>query len=354
MIKKWSFLIVMAVLCLIVATPAAAQETSHVRFVHYVFNGPQVNVFVDEKVFTGEDAKPYGLNAFELSRPYMDLSADTPHTFAVVEAGKALDKALFKAQEFTLKSGHNYALVIMGNVVAKDLHFMLLDETAALEANDPKVSAVSFVINNLYGLPAVDLYFAGKPMVENLAYGDYFVGLDPTEGVGSKFTAHNDPKTVLFQLDDAIPGPAQTIAFFGLAGNYPGTLWEDYTIPYAGNYIGEPVVRDGGSIKVGDVIKVSLQEAGLRYDYKLVLDKDMVLDISLKGGGVDSGSDSYLRIFDAQGKIIAENDDLDRQKLGTDAGLIGFKLPKGSYVIEAATPFDTFLGDYTLSVNASK
>jgi len=354
MIRKLSFLIVMTVLCLIVATPAAAQETSHVRFAHFVFNGPQVNIFVDNKVFTGEDKQAYALNALELSRSYLDLNADTSHTFVVVEAGKTVDLTLFKPAEFTLKAGHNYALAIMGNVKAKDLHFALLDETAALAQYDTKVSAVTFVFNNLSGLPAVDLYFAGKLVLDNLAYGDYVAAQDAAEGVGSKFTAHNDPKTVLFQLDDAIPGPAQTIAFFCIAGNYPGTLWEDYTIPYAGNYIGKPIVRDGGSITVGDVTKVNLTEVGVRYDYKLVLDKDMVLDISLKGGGIESGSDSYLRVFDAQGKVVAENDDLDRQKLGTDAGLMGFKLPKGSYVIEAATPFDTFVGDYTLSVTATK
>lgn len=341
-------------LCVIIVIPVTAQDTSHVRFAHYVFNGPQVNIFADDKVFNGEDGKVYGLNAFEFSRQYLDLSADTPHTFTVVEAGKTVDKALFKPEAFTLKAGNNYALVIMGNIKAKDLHFMLLDETAALKAYDTKLGAVSFVINNLYGLPAVDLYFAGKIMSDNLAYGDYVVAQDPSEGVGSKFIAHNDPKTVLFELPDAIPGPAQTIAFFGIAGNYPGTLWEDYTIPYAGNYIGEPVVRDGGSITVGDTKKVSLTEAGLRYDYKLVLDKDMVLDINLKGGGADTGADSYLRIFDAQGKIITENDDLDRFNLGTDAGMKGLKLPKGNYVIEAATPFDTFLGDYTLSITATK
>lgn len=219
---------------------------------------------------------------------------------------------------------------------------------------DTKVSAVSFVINNLYGLPGVDLYWGGKLLLDNLAYGDYFIGQDDPTGIGSRITPHGDPNTVLFQLDDAIAGPAQTIAFFGIAGKYPGTLWEDYTIPYAGNFIGKPFVRNGGSIAVGDTIKVSLTEAGLRYDYKLVLDKDMILDISLKGGGTETGADSYLRIFDEKGTLMLENDDLDRFNFGTDAGVKGLKLVKGNYIIEAATPFDTFLGEYALVVNASK
>lgn len=354
MMKKWTFLVVMLLLCILDVPAAAAQYTTHVRFGHFVFNGPQVNIFVDKDIYNDEAKAPYGLNATELSRTYMELSSGIEHTFTVVEAGQAIDVPLFEPQKFTLEAAHNYTLAIMGNVKAKDLHLVLMDETAAIKANDPKVSAISFVFNNLYGVPGVDLYFAGQLLLENLAYGDYVVAQDATEGVGSKFTVHNDPKTVLFQLGDAIPGPAQTIAFFGIAGSYPGTLWEDYTIPYAGNYIGEPIVKEGGAIKVGDVIKVNLTEAGVRYDYKLVLDKDMTLDIGLKGAGTDSGSDSYLRIFDAQGQMIAQNDDLDRQKLGTDAGLLDFKLPSGIYVIEAATPFDTFLGDYTLSVIASK
>lgn len=344
----------MAFLCLIVVSPTiAAQETSHVRFAHYVNKGPQVNIFVSDQVFTDEDKKPYGLNALDLSRAYMDVSAGTPQTFTVVEADKTVDAALFKPEAFTLEADHNYALIIMGNLVSKDLHFKLLDETAALAAHDTKASAVTFVINNLHGLPAVDFYFGGKLLINKLAYGDHVVILDPQGTIGSQFTVHGDPKAVLFDLPDAIPGPAETIAFFGIVGNYPGTIWEDYTLPYAGNYIGKPFVRDGGSIAVGDVIKMSLNEPGLRYHYKLDLAKDTVLDIDLKGGGRESGADSIIRIYDANDNLVAQNDDLDRN-LGLDAGLRSLKLGKGSYIIEAASAFDTFLGDYTLSVSASK
>ncbi len=343
----------MVVLCLIVATPSAAQETSHVRFAHFVFNGPQVNIFVDNKVFTGETKESYGLNALELSRSYMDLSAGTPHTFGVVEAGKTLDSALFKPEEFTLKAGHNYALAIMGNLEPKDLHFTLMDETAAIETNDPKDSAISFVFNNLYGIPAVDFYWAGKLTIDNLAYGDYVAAQDGTEGVGSRLTPHGDPKTTIFEYKDAILGPPQTIAFFGFVGKFPGTMGEDYTTPYLGNYIGEPIVRDGGSITVGDTAKVNLTEAGVRYDYKLVLDKDVVVDIMLKGSTPDTNTDALLRIFDAKGSLLVQNDGID-QPTGFDAGATGLKLAKGTYVIQAATYFDTFVGDYTLSVSASK
>lgn len=191
-------------------------------------------------------------------------------------------------------------------------------------------------------------------MLDNLAYGAYIAAQDATEGMGSKFTAHGDLDTVLFELPDAIAGPAQTIAFFGISGQYPGTLWEDYTLPYAGNYIGEPFVREGGLIAVGDVITVNLSEAGVRYDYQLVLDKDSVLDIWVKGGAPETGTDALLRIFDDHGNLVAQNDDFDRFNQGLDAGVIGLKLEQGSYIIEAASPFDTFLGDYTLSVTTTQ
>ncbi|MCA0457847.1 MAG: DUF4397 domain-containing protein [Chloroflexi bacterium] len=355
MMKKYCFLVVMLFLCLVVVSPVlSAQETSHVRFAHFVFDAPQVNIYVDEVVFAGEDGSAYPLNPLELSRQYLELSADTPHTFAVVPADKTLDSALFEPAEFTFVAGSNYTLAIMGNVAADDLHFVLMDETAALAEFDPTVSAVTFVFNNLYGLPAVDLYWADEIVLDNLAYGDYVAAQDATEGMGSRFTAHGDVDTVLFELPDAIAGQAQTIAFFGISGHYPGTLWEDYTLPYAGNFIGEPVVRDGGSIAVGDVVSVSLSEAGLRYDYQLVLDKASVLDIWVKGGAPETGTDAILRIFDAQGNLVAQNDDFDRFNLGLDAGLVGLELDKGTYVIEAASPFDTFLGDYTLSVTTTK
>lgn len=158
MMKKWYFLIGIVFLCLIVVSPVtAAQETSHVRFAHFVFDAAPVNIFVDEALFTGEDGSAYPLNPLELSRQYLELNAATPHTFAVVPLEKTLDEALFKPAEFMLEAGHNYALAIMGNVAADDLHFILLDETAALAKFDTRVSAVTFVFNNLYGLPAVDL-----------------------------------------------------------------------------------------------------------------------------------------------------------------------------------------------------
>lgn len=352
MFKKWIWLAVMAFLCFNVKTPVASQEAAHVRFANFVFNGPQVNIFVDGNLFTDGAKLPYALNATELSRRYVDLSPYRPHMFAVVPAGKTVDAALFEPLPFTLNTGHNYALAIMGNVESKDMHFKLIDETAALAPYDLKVSAVSVVFDNLYGLPAVDLYWGGKLVLPNIAYGDYAVVQDPIEGKGSKMTPHGDVNTTLFEFPDAIHGPAQTIAFFGIAGKYPGTLWEDYTTPYVGNYLGTPVKRDSGSISVGEVVKVSMTDVGVRYDYKLVLDKDMSLDIGLSGS--PDSTDAYLRVFDSAGKLIAENDDIARGAMNRDAAVKGLKLTKGTYTVEAASAFDTFLGDYTLSVQASQ
>lgn len=193
----------------------------------------------------------------------------------------------------------------------------------------------------------------GKLLIDNLAYGDYALFQDPTEGKGSYLTPHGDPTTKLFEYPDAVGGPPQTISFFGFSGNYPGVLWEDYGTPYVGNFIGDPVFRDGGAIKVGDVIKVGLNEAGLRYDYKLDLDKDTVLDIMLTGDPENPNNDAFVRVLDSTGKLIVENDDIDHA-VNRDAGLKGLKLSKGSYVIEATSYFDTFTGEYTLSVSASK
>lgn len=353
--KKWSFLSVMAFLCILVlpSTAVTAQETSHVRFVHFVFNGRQVNIFVDDQVFKGEDGKPYVLNALDISRQYIELTVGEPHSFVVAEAGKTVKDALFEAEAFTLEAAHNYALAIMGNVDSKDLHFQLLDETAALAKYDTNVSAVSFVVNNLQGLPALDFYWAGNLILDNFAYGDALAVQDPTSGIGSKLTPHGDPNTIIFEYPDAIPGPPQTIAYFAFAGKFPGTFGEDYTTPYMGNFIGDPVFRDGGAIVVSDVVKVNLNEAGLRIDYKLDLDKDMVLDIMLTGDPTNPSTDAFVRVLDSKGVLIIENDDFDHA-VSRDAGVKGLKLAKGSYVIEATSYFDTFTGEYTLSVSASK
>jgi hypothetical protein len=346
--------IMMALLCIGAASPVAAQETAQVKFGHFVFGSTPVNVYVDDAVFKAENALPYELNPLEISRQALDLAAGV-HTFVVVPSGETLKAPLVNPEELTLKAGHRYLLAIMGNVVAHDLHFTLIDETAAIEKMDTNLSAVDIAINNLYGIPAVDFFFEGKLFFENLAYGDYLVLQDPTAGKGSRTTPHGDAATTIFDFPDAVGGPANTLTYFGFVGKFPGTIWTDYSMFYLGSYLGKITTLDGGTISIGDVKPTSIADLGLRYRYTLTLKSDNVVDITLNQ--TKEGGDAYLRVYNKAGALLGENDELtldDNAQFIYDAGLKGLALKAGTYTIEAATFLDATPGDFTLSVNAAK
>lgn len=337
--------------------PLAAQvDTTQLRVGHFVFDAPSVNLYMDESIVMGQDDLTSVFSPMTLPDRYMDLDAGV-HTFAIVPDGEAVESAIIDDQEFTLEAGRTYLLAILGNTAADDLHFTLIDETTALEEMDISLSAVSIAINNLYGTPAIDVYFADETLFNNLAYGDYLAYQDPTEGQGTKITAHDDIDSVVFEFPDAVGSPANVFAVFVFSGNFSGTIWEDYTAFYVGQYVGELAIMDAGAIAIGDLVPVEITEMGQRVQYLLTLDADMIVDILEAGNDVATGADAYLRIYDAAGNIIFENDELsmdDNVDGIFDAGFYGLELDAGSYILEAGTFADTGVNVFTLSVIESQ
>ena len=282
----------------------------------------------------------------------MSISSAGAHTFAVSAEGEALDSALVGAQEFTLEAGHRYMLAVMGNVSLNDLHFTLIDETAIIAENDIKLSAVTIIINNLAGIPAMDVTFADKPVITNLAYGNYDIMQDPTEGSHTHIIAHGDPTAVILDVPEAVGSPAHFFAVFVFSGTFSGAIWEGYTALYTGQFEGELTIIDGGPIAVGAALPVEFTDMGQRVQFTLTLDKPAVLDI------VQSSAeelDASLRIYDSAGNMLYENDELSLTDPAGfwDAGWNGLSLEAGTYILEAATFIDTVVGTFTLSVSAA-
>ena len=99
-------------------------------------------------------------------------------------------------------------------------------------------------------------------------------------------------------------------------------------------------------IAIGDTIAASI-EAGRRNSYELTLADGDVVNIYLNGL---EGLDTYLRVYDADGNLIAENDDFS----GVSSGLEGFTVEGGGVVtVEAGTFGDSAAGDYELVVEAA-
>jgi hypothetical protein len=357
MFPQWLLIVIIALLCFGVAIPSAAQaDMAQLRVAHYVFGAPSVNLYVDGKVIVGAaDNLPSVFSPMTLQGQYIDLTAGV-HTFAAVPDGDTLKSAVINDQEFTLETGRHYMLAVMGHLAASDLHFTLLDETAAIEQNDITKSAVTFLINNVYGIPAIDISFADKPIVNNLAYGDAFIMQDPTEGKGSKITAHGDPNSVIFAYADAVGSPANILAVFVFSGTFPGTMDKDYTVYYDELYVGKLTITDSGTIAVGDSLPVEFTGIGQRVQYKLTLTKTTTLDILQTANDVTSGGDANLRLYNAAGDMLFLNDELtmdDNAQGIFDAGWKGLTLDAGTYTLEAGTFVDAGTGAFTLSVNAS-
>lgn len=101
------------------------------------------------------------------------------------------------------------------------------------------------------------------------------------------------------------------------------------------------------TIAVGGTVTSSLDAVGDTDWFKITLTAGQTIDINLFGSGATPLSDTYLRIRDANGNIIADNDD-------SNASLFSFlkftAATGGTFFIEADSYGNNLLGEYTLTV----
>lgn len=102
------------------------------------------------------------------------------------------------------------------------------------------------------------------------------------------------------------------------------------------------------TIAVGGSVTDELETIGDTDWFKITLTAGDSVLISLEGSGINPVSDTYLRIYDAFGNQIAENDDG-----GTDLNsLMRFTaMTSGTYYIEVDSYANNKTGEYTLSVS---
>ena len=350
--RLWLGVILLLLLLGMSLSAAAQSDGAQLRLGHFVLDVPSVNLYADGSAVKTLDGSVALYASMTLPSEYVDFTAGA-HTFAVAPDGETLNSAVVGDQEFTLEAGHRYLLALLGNVPADDLHFTLIDETAVIASKDITKSAVSILINNLAGIEGMDGSVGGKPLFSNLAYGDYFVMQDPTEGSGSLIVDHNNPDAVILDVPEATGSPAHFFAVFVFAGTFSGALYEGYVPLYTGQYEGDLTISDGGTISVGDSVPVSFTDMGQRTRFTLTLDTPAVLDVVQSG---EEGADAFLRMYDAAGNLLRENDELstdDNADNVWDAGWKGLSLDAGTYLVEAATFADTGTGLFTLSVSAA-
>src|SRR5690606_36507716 len=108
------------------------------------------------------------------------------------------------------------------------------------------------------------------------------------------------------------------------------------------------VVQDAGEIAVGDEVTGEIDQDE-RIRYTLVAEEDVTVTITLDGE--DDSVDPYLRIYDADENLLAENDDI---QLGVqiNSRIEDFSLSADeTIIIEVGTYDDGSSGTYTLAVS---
>jgi C-terminal processing protease CtpA/Prc len=123
----------------------------------------------------------------------------------------------------------------------------------------------------------------------------------------------------------------------------------EYTlIVTTGSHPFDITINDEGDIAVGDIVEGEI-EVGERNSYTLELEADEAVNISVAGS---DDLDTYLRVYDAEGDLIAENDDVNEDEHGST--LEDFSVDEDSTVtIIVGTFEDNSAGEYELEVEAA-
>ena len=105
------------------------------------------------------------------------------------------------------------------------------------------------------------------------------------------------------------------------------------------------------TIAIGQSVTDELEVAGDTDWFRITLAAGDSIAIALSGSGANPVSDTYLRLYDANGNLVAENDDSG----GSLNSFLRFVSESGgTYYIEADSYANNKLGEYTLSVTEAQ
>ncbi|MDP4575540.1 M10 family metallopeptidase C-terminal domain-containing protein [Qipengyuania sp. G39] len=101
------------------------------------------------------------------------------------------------------------------------------------------------------------------------------------------------------------------------------------------------------TITVGGSLTSELETVGDTDWVAITLTAGQTIDISLFGSGANPVGDTYLRVRDSSGNIVAFNDDAD----GLNSALTFTATGAGTYYIEVDSYLSSYTGEYTLTVD---
>jgi uncharacterized surface protein with fasciclin (FAS1) repeats len=233
---------VVFMLALISAAAQAQVPAGRLRVAHYVADAPEVDVYVDGMLFTTEPLP------FRRATPHAEL-ATGGHEVVVVAAGEDAEQALLRAT-VPLIGGHDHTLALVGLLAEDTLDAIVLDDTDIVGAvRDPLVPAsYAILLHGISNGPAIDFYFDGTLMLENLAYTEYGVVVVEQGAHDVLVTFHGEPDNIIFQNSGETAPSDNLLLLTVMTGSYPDKLAVSgavsrlggYTaLDYLGNYQGD-------------------------------------------------------------------------------------------------------------------
>jgi hypothetical protein len=160
----------------IVSTAPNDATQARLRVSNCIFNGPNVDVVVNGAVAVNGGRAQANMRALEASG-YLYLTPGT-YSVALVPTGKNLAQAILGPLDVPVAAGHRYTVAGLGQV--GDAHHtpLVIDETAAYQALGATPTSFGHIsINNIKGLPGMDIANGGVVVEQDVPYGGFKAGL---------------------------------------------------------------------------------------------------------------------------------------------------------------------------------
>jgi hypothetical protein len=261
------------------ATAAAAPATgaastapndatqARLRLAHFVFGGPNVDLFVNGTLVINGPLALTNLPAGYITG-IVYLSPGTYHV-AVVPTGKGIAQALLGPLDVPLAAGHRYTLAMIGQLKDKSVKSLLIDETAAeLKIGAAPTDSVRIIVNNLAGPSGIASVWGGKIISTNIAYGGFAAERYPVGNAAIQLTVTGKPNLRLLEDDGRAEPGASYLS--GIAGaNAPN--WDTFNaaptsdlnvIAFLQGFSGKRFT-DGGYTVSFDTLLAAIKTAGL-------------------------------------------------------------------------------------------
>ena len=204
------------------------ETQTRLRVNHCVFDGPNVDIFVNGEVAVNAGVPQTNVPAGQ-TWGYLYLDPNT-YSLAVVPTGKELSQALMGPVDVTVEAGHRYTVVVMGQADEAPNQPLVIDETAAYQDIGAKpTDAGHITVNNVKGSEGVTFTQGGVVREENVPYGEFQAALWSTETYTSFELAILDTTgEVVAVAGESLGGSLAGQDSIDCVGGTPGTVLQDW------------------------------------------------------------------------------------------------------------------------------